>query len=453
MSSVRRHSDLMRRASGFRRPRVRTTDRTGIRMLRPFALACVLLMAVVAPALGQWKILYYDKNGQVVGVRKNPTDRKVGTAPAAGPAGESARAAATARIVAGEVIVANAPRGFTGIVRALGFAVLERASLRALAVDVFRLRVPRGLSVPAAIVRLRQRFPGITVDANHLLEASAVERTPELHARRLMGWRSPPPWCGRGVRIGIIDGAVDVRHPALAGRAIEYRAFQGPGHRPGAASHGTAIAAMIVGAAPWGGLLPGAELKAANIFEATDSGGVSANVFGLMKAVDWMVAERVHVLNLSVAGSRNAVLGQILDLARRRGLVMVAAAGNGGAQAPPAYPAAYDFVIAVTAVDVRGAVYRHANRGRYIDFAAPGVGIWTAVPGGGRAQSGTSFAAPYVSVLAALEVAGGRARNVAVVRERLRTGVDDLGAPGRDEVYGWGLVRLPRSCASPHVAG
>ena len=90
-------------------------------------------------------------------------------------------------------------------------------------------------------------------------------------------------------------------------------------------------------------------------------------------------------------------------MATRKGVVFVAAAGNGGPDAPAGYPAAYDEVIAVTAVDRKGGNYDHANRGTYIDVAAPGVQIWTALPDGEEGLlSGTSFAAPFVTAVAAV---------------------------------------------------
>ncbi|MFQ5774028.1 MAG: S8 family serine peptidase [Kiloniellaceae bacterium] len=418
----------------------------------------LLVLAASAPAAGpvraEWTILYYDKDGRLVGMRRSDGDGSASNPEAADPGAPKDGTAVIARTPVerfepDELLVADPPKGFEASVRLLGFSIIEKVSLRALALRVYRLRIPQGSTVPDALTRLRRQFPGVTVDANHVFDPSGLSRTPEIHARAVMGWNAAGADCGRGVRLGVVDGAVDVEHPALAGQKVDYRSFHAPGHRPGAIQHGTAIAAMMVGKGPWGGLLPAAQLKAANIFEMNKSGKVTANVFGLLKAVDWLVRERVHVLNLSVAGSNNEVLGQVLDKARKHGFLMVAAAGNGGSAAAPAYPAAYDYVIAVTAVDARRRIYPHANRGPYIDFAAPGVNIWTAVPGGGRVQSGTSFAAPYVSVLTALEAARGAARDAASARARLRAHVVDLGEPGRDRVFGWGLVKLARDCEGP----
>ncbi len=444
------------------------------RFLRALALLVPVFVAslVLAPPLGaDWKILYYDKDGRLKGVDggvarggNHSGQREGGNASGSEPRVANPTSEDTAlarapsalspshRFEPGEIIISDPPEGFERRARQLGFSMIEKVSLRTLSINIYRLRVPSGSSVPGAVTRLRRQFPGLTVDANHLFDPSAGERTPALLARSVMGWGKTSVQCGRGVRLGAIDGAVDVSHPALAGRNLEYRSFSSKKRRPGAIDHGTAIAAMMIGPQPWGGLLPAAELKHANIFEINEQGRVTANVIGLLRAVDWVASTKVHVINLSVAGSANKVLDQALGKVDRMGFILVAAAGNGGPKASPAYPAAYDYVIAVTAVDFKQGLYQFANRGGYVEFAAPGVDIWTAVPGGGRRQSGTSFAAPYVSVLIGLDVAKGGAKNPKTARKGLMSRLLDLGSPGRDDLFGWGLVRHPRDC-SAQIAG
>jgi len=103
-------------------------------------------------------------------------------------------------------------------------------------------------------------------------------------------------------------------------------------------------------------------------------------------------------------------------------------------------------VLAVTAIDQQLAAYGHANQGDYIDFSAPGVGLWTAMNGGGGLQSGTSFAAPFITGAIALELAGGAKPDPETLRAELRKLTQDLGAPGRDAIFGWGLVRMRPNC-------
>src|SRR4030095_15433885 len=92
----------------------------------------------------------------------------------------------------------------------------------------------------------------------------------------------------------------------------------------------------------------------------------------LVTAVDWAVKNGARILNMSFVGSRDPAIEQLLEAASQKGIVAVAARGKGGPTAPPAYPAAYPGVIAVTAVDEADRRYEHANRGKYIAVAAPG---------------------------------------------------------------------------------
>jgi subtilisin family serine protease len=371
---------------------------TAIVILASFLVGLILPLSATAPVRADWTILEYDKNGKLVGVRRGKEPEKGTTTPAQpsqppAPAeqSETGPQAPEASYKDDEVLVADPPDDFARVASQMGYVVVSKASLGALSVNIFRLRIPRGSTVPAALRQLRARFPGLITDANHLFDPSAKGVSPVQQARLLMKWQERPNSCGDNVRIGAVDGAVDLSHPALEGQRIVYRSFHNPALEPARQDHGTAVAAMLVGKKAWGGLLPAAELKAANIFEKSSSGKVSANAFGLLKAVDWLVSERVHVINLSVAGGTNKIMDKVLRKALRKGVVVAAAAGNGGRSAAPAYPAAYKFVLAVTAVNVKRVVYAQANRGSYVDFAAPGVDIWTAVPGGGKRQSGTSF--------------------------------------------------------------
>ena len=143
----------------------------------------------------------------------------------------------------------------------------------------------------------------------------------------------------------------------------------------------------------FGGILPEATLFAANMFEINDRGKTIGNAMGLLKSLDWLANKKPHAINLSVAGNNNKVIRLAFKKAREYKLIMIAAAGNWGVE-KPAYPAAFKDVLAVTAVADKMKIYRKANRGDYIDFAAPGVRLWTAVPGGGKYQTGTSFASP-----------------------------------------------------------
>jgi subtilisin family serine protease len=257
--------------------------------------------------------------------------------------------------------------------------------------------------------------------------------------------------CGRGVRIGIIDGVVATDHPALSGQRLTYRSFHRKGWRPTAADHGTAIAAMMIGKPAdrgFGGVLPGAELFAANIFGRSRDGQVGGDAVAILRALEWMIKMKVHVVNMSFAGGDHKLLRLAIEKAQRSGIVAVASVGNWGSSTRRAYPAALESVIAVTAVTRDMRIYGHANKGDYVDFAAPGVRIWTAIPNGGKFQNGTSFATPFISALIGAAVARGAAPNPKALRLRLGRSVLDLGAPGRDQVFGLGFVIGEPKCGA-----
>lgn len=155
----------------------------------------------------------------------------------------------------------------------------------------------------------------------------------------------------------------------------------------------------------------------------------------------------MRIVNLSLAGPRNSALGRQIRRMAGDDILLIAAAGNHGPRAAPAYPAAYPQVMAVTAVDRRGNVYRRANRGAHIDLAAPGVDVWTAASiSGARTKTGTSYAAPFVTAAAALMLQRDPALSAEQVTERLRSGARDLGPAGPDHVFGQGLVAAPPPC-------
>jgi subtilisin family serine protease len=247
----------------------------------------------------------------------------------------------------------------------------------------------------------------------------------------------------------MIDTVIDKNHPALQGRIIIQRHFLGKNKQSAQSDHGTAVAAILVGRSlgdGMAGLLPSATLYAADIFEKVGKNRKRGTMYGILKGLDWLATVRVHVINMSIAGPANVVFNYVIKKGMKKGLVLVAAAGNGGPRAKPAWPAAHPDVASVTAIDRRMSVYRYANRGAYIDFAAPGVNVPTASHNGKTYKTGTSFAAPYISAMTALMVAQGRQRDIGVLRRKLQRYAVDLGQPGRDPIFGWGLVRAKPPC-------
>lgn len=344
----------------------------------------------------------------------------------------------------GEVILADPPSGFEDKIRPEGFRVTEHTNLSRLNLSIVRIATPPNMSVSDALRRLAVLLPGVTMDVNHHFEASAALGS---NPRVMAGWEALSPTCGAGLVIGQIDGGVDMDHPALKGQNIHYKTFTKSNRAPGPPDHGTAVAAMLVGKPDWGGLLPGAELYAANMFEINEHGQKVGSAVGLLKSVDWIAGQHVDAVNLSIAGSDNKVVRKAFDIAKKSNLLLIAAVGNWGRADKPAYPAAYEHVVAVTATKGEELIYSHANQGDYVDFAAPGVGIYTAQPGGGgKAQSGTSFASPYITAMAAILAKAGKTPDAASLRKLLSTATRDLGRAGKDSVFGYGYVKARPAC-------
>ncbi len=182
-------------------------------------------------------------------------------------------------------------------------------------------------------------------------------------------------------------------------------------------------------------------------FHVSANGEDIADVFDIVSAVDTLARRGLPVINLSFTGPNNKVLAAIVERANTDGVTLVAAAGNRGPTGPVVYPAGYASVVAVTAVGDDLRIYRGANRGRFVDFAAPGVDVQVvSAKVETRFETGTSFAAPFISAaLAALTVRMPDKKPGELVNI-LQGAATDLGRPGRDPVFGWGLVQLPEVC-------
>jgi subtilisin family serine protease len=256
--------------------------------------------------------------------------------------------------------------------------------------------------------------------------------------------------CGAGVTIAIVDTGINPEHGSLAEADVTLLPLLGGEPQRSRRSHGTAVAAVLVGSGDprIQGLLPAARLIAVDAFEEDPEGRTHSDAFRLVSAIDLVHGKGPDVINLSLTGPANALLERAVAAVADDGVPLVAAVGNAGPAADPLYPAAYDRVIAATAVDADRRIYRRAVRGEHVDFAAPGVRVWTAASvRGARPKTGTSFAAPFVSGAAALARQQGASSPEAVM-ETLKRSAEDLGEGGRDPVFGWGLLNAAGLCGA-----
>ncbi len=282
--------------------------------------------------------------------------------------------------------------------------------------------------------------PDTRADAHSIYRFAAGE--PRLYAAAMVN----PPETAQcalpaGIRIGQIDGAVQGDHAALRDSGITEHSVLADTTALPRMDHGTAVAALLVGQDASGalaGFAPGARLYAASAFAAEGAGGAS-DIERIGAALDWLVGQQVQLVNLSFAGPVNVALEEVLNTAAAQGVLLVAAAGNLGNNTA-VHPAAAGPVIGVTAIDAAQRRYRAANTGEHVEFAAPGVDVYVATQDGGGYASGTSYAAPILTGLAARLVAEG-VRDPDEMRARLRAQSVDLGVAGRDSAFGWGLPK------------
>jgi hypothetical protein len=333
-------------------------------------------------------------------------------------------------MVRGEMVLSAPSPALLAAARAQGFTVVRERRLPELELDVVTLRAPAGWDTPRALQRLRELDPQAAVDFNHLyLESGAVAPHAAVAAPASNARAEAP---SAGPRLGLIDAGVETSHPVL--RDANITAW-GCGSKKIPSAHGTAVASLLVGRGPrFRGAAPGAALYAADVYCNDPIGG---SIEAVAAALAWLLSERVAVVNISLVGPANRTLEQVVRRATAKGMLLVAAVGNDGPAAPPLYPAAYPEVVAVTGVDGRGQVLPEACRGPHVAFAAPGSDMAVASLGAEpfATARGTSFAAPLVAGLLAAAMRTPEVAVAALARE-----ARDGGAPGRDVVYGHGVV-------------
>lgn len=324
---------------------------------------------------------------------------------------------------------------------ASGFDVMSKRELNSLGLILATLRNPDANALPDTVQKLREKYPDAVIDFNHIYEFASAAVEESVAATATDSTDHSATSGAEKLRIGIIDSAVQSEHLALKNvRVISKDLADYEGHRP--LTHGTAVASLVARSAG-----NNVDILAASVFVQVEGFAPGASSEGLIAALDWLASENVDVINMSLAGPGNVLLKTAIARLQESGPSIVAAVGNNGPSSAPLYPAAYDGTIGITAVDRDRRIFRYANRGDYVDFAALGVDVKVAdsTNGGWRIESGTSMAAPRVSVIVARIVRDGRADRDAV-RSWLLASAKDLGKNGFDKVFGYGLLT-----EAPHI--
>lgn len=273
------------------------------------------------------------------------------------------------------------------------------------------------------------------------------------------------------ITVAIIDTGFKLDHPALQGQWTDFKydyvmkdTDPSVDNPAGAnASHGTHVAGIVAAAAldlPVVGIAPQIRLMPLRVLNDNGDGSLLAIQDAIYDAVD----NGADIINMSLGTFNNDLLDAAIEYAYNRGVLLVAASGNGAEDNEPVlYPACHPCVIAVGAVDANDKRALFSNFGPEIAVVAPGTeyysspqdchGILSTIvkpdgtPGYGY-LSGTSMAAPHVSALAALLASAGISDPDAL-RSWIQETAIDRGASGKDNEYGFGRIDALSAVALP----
>jgi hypothetical protein len=347
-----------------------------------------------------------------------------------------------------------APAQIQALMSRLGLQVLASQRLGLLGVTSYQVRIRNGSSVAAVIRALfasrivagaQPNFTyRLTQDPVQPAQAPALASAPQegdaaqyaLSKLGVIGIHRELK--GSGVAVAIIDSQIDVRHPDLDGVIADQ--FDAVGRAEPPHPHGTGMAGAVAAHHRLMGIAPGVRLYAIHAF-TRDALSFESTTFNVLKGLDWAARKGVRVINMSFAGPRDTSLERAIKVAHDSGIVLIAAAGNGGPRSEPLYPGADPNVIAVTATDGNDRVFARANRGRYIAVAAPGVDILLPAPDNSyQIISGTSVSAAEVSGVAALLLERNPQLKPDDIRDILTATATRVAGKDRDDDYGSGLV-------------
>lgn len=338
--------------------------------------------------------------------------------------------------VPGEVLVKFRPQTLSSELAQLRPRIVQR--LVPLSVD--RVVLPFGMTVGDALRRLRRDPTVQYAEPNYVVRIFDANDTYFSWQWDLRKVFAPEAWAicrgSASVRVAVLDTGADLTHPDLAGKIALSQNFVGPGPAEDGNGHGTHTAGTV--AACTNNALGFASLgydTRLMIGKVADDHGYST-VAAVAQGIAWAADSGASVVSMSLGldASSEALRGAVDD-AWRRGIVLVAAAGNSG-QATRFYPAAYDHCIAVAATDELDRRCSFSTYGSWVHVAAPGRNIWSLYKRHGMASlSGTSMAAPHVAALAALLWANGGRSN-----QSIRAAIETSGDP----TSGFGVYPAPR---------
>ncbi|NJC70336.1 S8 family serine peptidase [Planosporangium thailandense] len=250
---------------------------------------------------------------------------------------------------------------------------------------------------------------------------------------------------GEGVTVAVVDSGVNGSHPDLAGNVLAGIDVSGAGAPNGLEDldgHGTAMASLIAGHGHGNsdgvlGIAPHVK-----IFPVRDDRGTGPTPESIVAGVNAAVRSGAKVISISQGGSDVPALRAAIESGLAADAVVVAAMGNKPKQTLADFPASYDGVVAVGAIDQNGNVASVSVTGNAMVLSAPGMRIVSADKTGYSIGDGTSASTAIVAGAAALVRSKYPNLSAKEVVHRLTATATDKGAPGRDPQYGYGIVNL-----------
>jgi subtilisin family serine protease len=290
-----------------------------------------------------------------------------------------------------------------------GVAVRDAGTLALAGVRIWHITLAPGQDLRTLLERFLQDSRLLAVQPNYIytpVQGSPQGRGAYNSSAAVPASRSASgnPPTGAGVKLAVIDTCVEAGHAELQGAiASSYDAIRQESTDCQPDNHGTAVASLIAGRAQVRGTATGASILPVRAFAfSNEENEIAATSHDIAFAMNWAALSKAQIMNLSFTGPADPLIEREAAAAYRRGIVLVAAAGNAGPSSPPLYPAAYPEVIAVTATNGKRQIYDSANRGKHVSVSARGVDMLVAHTGNSYAtESGTSFAAAGVSGIVA----------------------------------------------------
>ncbi len=361
----------------------------------------------------------------------------------------------------------------------------------------------RKLETLLAIKELRKSGQVLTADPNYLVRASAVP-TDILYNEQSWHYEQiklPAAWdksTGEGVIVAVVDSGIRPEHPDMQGQLVQgydfvssrFLSYDGDGIDPdptdtgdgggliSSTFHGTHVSGTVAAATNNGTGGAGTAWDAKIMPLRGLGGGGVGSTYDVMQAVRYAAGlsndsgttpERpADIINLSLEGPYSSSEERVYDKVRERGIISVAAAGNSSSDVP-AFPAGYESTVSVSSTNINRELASYSNFGSRISVAAPGGDAATGdVNGDGfddmvlstaaddtgafieptyTLLQGTSMASPHMAGVVALMKSVYPGLDLETLNTLLASGqiTDDIGDPGRDDQFGWGLINANKA--------